>query len=35
MAMTQIAPTPLLIWPSRQRVVSAVLMLATLVAIGV
>src|SRR3984957_18528707 len=35
MAMTQIAPTPLLIWPSRQRVVSAVLMAATLVAIGI
>src|SRR5260370_30578264 len=35
MAMTQIAPTPPLAWPSRQRVVSAVLMIAALVAIGV
>jgi ribose/xylose/arabinose/galactoside ABC-type transport system permease subunit len=35
MAMTQIAPTPLFAWPSRQRVISAVLMIAALVAIGV
>jgi hypothetical protein len=35
MAVTQIALTPSFVWPSRQRVVSAILTIATLIAIGV
>jgi ribose/xylose/arabinose/galactoside ABC-type transport system permease subunit len=35
MAVTQVAPTPSFVWPSRQRVASAVLVIATLIAIGV
>src|ERR1039458_5471746 len=35
MAVTQVAPTPSFVWPSRQRVASALLVIATLIAISV